>query len=148
MSIPNQVMQDLLVAVLNRGSSFRFRARGMSMMPFIMDGDLITIAPVSNIRPTIGQVVAFIQPVSGSLIVHRVVRRQGCDLWIRGDNTGALSFDHIDPGSVLGCVTRVERNGQRVSLGLGIERLLISLLSRWGLAERIAWRLRWLKRLL
>ena len=33
-------------AVLETGAQFRFRARGMSMMPFIHDQDVVTVAPL------------------------------------------------------------------------------------------------------
>ena len=38
----------LVRAVLDKGASFRFKAFGVSMTPFIQDGDVITIAPNLN----------------------------------------------------------------------------------------------------
>lgn len=146
-NIPTQVMQDLLVAVLARGSSFRFRARGMSMMPFIKDGDLISIAPTTRIKPGIGRVVAYTHPGSGSLIVHRVVNRQGHAFLIAGDNSSGTVFDRVEGQAILGCVTRVERDGRRIYLGLGPERYLVSLFSRFGLLARFAQRFKRFKTL-
>ena len=50
--------------------------RGWSMMPIIRDGDVITVAPQAQPLPGIGDVVAFVRPSSGHLVVHRVVARE------------------------------------------------------------------------
>jgi hypothetical protein len=42
------------------------------------------------------------------------------------------------PDDLLGRVTRVERGGRRVRLGLGLERLAIAWLSRIGLLRALA----------
>ena len=41
---------------------------------------------------------------------------------------------------ILGHVTRIERNGKRVRLGLGPERTLLALLARMGLLSPLAFR--------
>jgi SOS-response transcriptional repressor LexA len=123
---------ELLRAVLERGEPFRFEAPGFSMSPFIQDGDLITVAPLSGASPGRGDVVAFLRPGSGKLIVHRVVGKRGNAFLIRGDNAEE-SDDLVPAENVLGRVTKVERNGRRVRLGLGPERYLIAFLTRRGL---------------
>ena len=101
------------------------------MSPFIQDGDVVTLVPFEAISCAPGDVVAFIQPHSGRLVVHRVLSVAGNRCRIRGDNNskedGAFPND-----AVLGTVSRVERAGQTVRIGLGPERALIALLSRWG----------------
>jgi len=98
----------------------------------VRDGDAITVAPLSGAAPRLGDVVAFIRPESGKLVVHRVVGKQDGAFLIQGDN--AEEMDGLVPAAnVLGRVTRVERDGKKVYLGLGPERYLIALLSRWGL---------------
>ena len=126
------VLVELLRAVLERGQPFRFEAPGFSMSPFIQDSDAITVAPLSGAAPHLGDVVAFIRPETGKLVVHRVVGKQDGAFLIQGDN--AEEMDGLVPAAnVLGRVTRVERDGKKVYLGLGPERYLIALLSRWGL---------------
>jgi hypothetical protein len=72
-TISNRALSELLQAVLDKGMPFRFRAPGFSMSPFIRDGDVITISRLSGDSPGQGTVVAFSQPKTGKLIVHRVV---------------------------------------------------------------------------
>ncbi|MBU0493049.1 MAG: S26 family signal peptidase [Chloroflexi bacterium] len=126
------VLIGLLQAVLERGKPFRFEAPGFSMSPFVRDGDVITVTSLSGASPGRGDVVAFLCPDSGKLVVHRVVGERDGAFLIRGDN--AEEGDGLVPrANVLGRVTKVERDGKPVRLGLGSERYLIAFLTRWGL---------------
>lgn len=118
----------LMAAVLEKGVPFRFTAPGYSMTPFIRDGDVITVAP-GPIR--FGDAVAFVNPNSGKLTVHRVVRISRDGYLIKGDNV--LEPDGFVPRtSLLGRVVSVEHGSRQVGLGLGIERVVIAFLSRRG----------------
>jgi len=96
-------------AVLARGARFRFRARGESMTPFIGDGDTITVAPPGAVAPQLGDVVAFAHPVSGKLVVHRIVARRGAGYVIQGDNIPGLPDDVVPASAIVGRVLCVER---------------------------------------
>ena len=145
LAISDETLQKLMRDVLAKGALFHFRAKGWSMTPFIKNGDAITIAPLIEEKPGIGKVVAFIQPLSGNLVVHRVIGRQGNAFLIQGDNASGQADGLVQPQDILGCVTRVERNGRRVFLGLGLERFLLAILSRNGLLNALLYRLRSLK---
>lgn len=140
--LDNTELIYLMKAVLSREVAFRFRAKGWSMSPFIKDGDWITVAPLSREPLSIGKVAAFIHPTSGRLIVHRLVGRQGSAYLIRGDNVVMQTDGLVSESEILGCVTRVERGGKRVYLGLGIERYLIAWISKIGFLTRLLNRLR------
>jgi hypothetical protein len=116
--------------VLERGVPFRFEARGASMAPFIRSGDVVTLAPLSGGVVRRGDVVAFAD-AAGALVVHRVVSRGAHGYQIRADG-GGVADGLVPASSLLGVVTRVERGGRRVGAGLGPERGLIALLSRFG----------------
>ncbi|MBN2464237.1 S26 family signal peptidase [candidate division WOR-3 bacterium] len=103
------------------------------MSPFILDGDVITIAPLARDGPGIGQIVAFVNPVNRRLVVHRIVGRHELCFLIQGDNLPERAVTRIDRDSVLGRVVRVERGWKCIWLGLGPERFAIALLSRLGL---------------
>ena len=122
---------ELLRAVLDKGVPCRFRAKGSSMAPFIRDDDLITVSPSfdSRIRP--GDVGAFVRPNRGTLAVHRIVGKKDGYFLAKGDNKHNEN-EVIPNANLLGRVSGVERNGKRVSLGLGPERYLISFLNRNG----------------
>lgn len=135
--LSGQAVLELMRGVLDRGKPFRFRARGWSMAPFIRDGDVITVSAFTHSQPGTGDVVAFIRPGSGSLVVHRVVARGSHSALIQGDN-GLEYQDGIIPSeNLLGRVTRVERNGHRTWSGLGPERLIIAWLSAAGLLTQL-----------
>jgi hypothetical protein len=128
--LSGEALLDLLQTVLSKGVLFRFKARGWSMSPFILDGDVITIAPLKNRSPGVGEVVAFIRPESGNLVVHRVVARHGDHALIHGDDIPEYPDGLIPLDNILGSVIRIERNNRRIWLGLGPEKVLIAWLSR------------------
>jgi len=133
----------LIEEVIAKDCPFRFQARGFSMSPFIKDEDLITIFPCSDRSPRLGDVVAYIQPESRKLIVHRIIDRKKGDCCTKGDSMD--SPDGWIPGDkIIGRVGRVERKGKPISLGLGPERVAVAILSRENLLMRLSsllWRI-------
>ena len=128
--ISNPGFTELLKEVLLKGKPFRFQAAGYSMSPFIRSGDLITISPVSD-PLRIGDIVAFINPCNNKLSVHRIISKVPNGYLLRGDNSpkedGIVLLNEI-----FGRVIHIERNGRRVRLGLGSERIIIAFLSRYN----------------
>jgi signal peptidase I len=141
LSLRGPALQDLLRAVLARGASIRFRAKGTSMHPFIRDGDVVTVSPLVGSGPRTGDVVAFCHPETGRLVLHRIVAKQEGGYLIRGDNCpeadGVISSD-----TLLGIVSRTERCGSQVTLGRGPERLVIAFLSHRGWLQPLVARTR------
>jgi len=131
-SLSMPALVELLRAVLDRGAQFRFEAPGFSMSPFIQDGDTITVAPLAGASPRRGDMVAFLRPDSGKVVVHRVVGKQDGAFLIQGDNAEETDGPVL-AASILGRVTEVKRDGSPIRLGLGPERYIIAGLSRWGL---------------
>jgi len=107
------------------------------MKPFILDGDLLSIAPKSRKKPTTGRVAAFIKPGNKSLLVHRIIDRKNSSLLFKGDNSHQKMDGWVQVSQVLGCVTAIERNKRQIRFGLGIERYLIAFLSKHALLTRI-----------
>ena len=128
--ISSSALVDLLEDVLGREVPFRFKARGGSMTPFIRDGDVITIAPLSQQIAGLGSIVAFKRPETGSLVVHRIVAVSENAVLIHGDNNPQNSDGWIPCEYLLGRVIEIKRDGRHVWLGLGLERYLIAFLSR------------------
>ena len=131
LSLSGSAFVTLLRAVLDKGVSFRFRATGFSMSPFIRNGDVLTVSPLSG-GPHLGDVVAFVKRQTGGLVIHRVVRTGAGHCLIRGDNS-SRDDGYVSEADILGRITKVERSGKKILLGLGPERYLISLLARKGL---------------
>ena len=122
-------------AVLAKGRPLRFRAKGLSMSPFIKDGDLVTVRPLAGAPPRTGDIVAFLHPATGKAAVHRIVRKRSGLFSLKGDNVpdsdGTLSVEQI-----LGIVSRVERAGAKVLLGRRRGGAVIASLSRTGVLAK------------
>ena len=134
-TIKAQDLARLAAAVLSKGASFRFQARGSSMSPFIKDGDTVTLSPPRDGSARLGDLVAFAPSKSHRLVLHRVVRAGEDYVLTKGDNSHPdRDFDPpIRQGDILGRVTHVERDGKKIRLGRGPERALIAFLSSRGL---------------
>jgi hypothetical protein len=129
---------ELIRPVLESGKTVRFRSRGWSMAPLIRDGDIIQIAPLAQQAPGMGDVVAFANPGTGRLLVHRVIGIKLYGYLTQGDNLPGKPDGLIPAEAMLGKVVGVERNGQPVRFGLGVERWLIAFCSRYGLLPILA----------
>ena len=131
LTLSGTAFTTLLRAVLDKGVPFRFRATGFSMSPFISNGDVLTVVPLSG-RPRIGDVVAFVNEGTGALAIHRVVGKSGGNCLIKGDNS--LKDDgYVAEVDILGRIKKLERNGKKILVGLGPERYVLAFLTRKGL---------------
>ena len=127
LSNPGQLA--LLQAVVARGVPLRTSVRGTSMTPFIRDGDVVTLAPLTS-EPHVGDVVAIAFP-GGRMAVHRLVARRGSGWLLRGDN--CPQPDGVFPREALTArVVRVERGGRDVALGVRRGGASVAALSRCG----------------
>jgi len=93
----------------------------------------------SAVSLTTGDVAAFVMPGTGKFHIHRIILILEGAYIIKGDNT--IEADGPVPeGNILGYISRVERNGENITLGMRTEKKLIAILSRFKL-------LRWFVRL-
>jgi len=139
LSLSGPALLEFLRAVLAKGASFRFKARGFSMLPFIQDGDVLTVSPRPARRPQPGEVVAYCHPETGKLVVHRVSARRAGGYLLRGDNAPEAD-GLVPPANVLGRVDWVERRSRRMRFGQGQERRVIALLARHNLLHPLIFR--------
>ena len=102
-------VEEIASELLRRGEHLRIKAKGGSMIPFILDGDVVVVDPAGNSEICVGDVLCYeISP--GRLFLHRVIKRDGERFVTKGD---ALDFtDLISPGQVLGKVVAIERRGR------------------------------------
>jgi hypothetical protein len=106
------------------------------MIPFIKEGDVVTISPFLGRRARMGEVVAFVRPKDRGLAVHRIVGRRESGYLLQGDNVPE-GDGAVPEGQLLGYVAKVERQGLAVNLGLGPERRVIALLNKRGWLSRL-----------
>lgn len=129
LALSGRALAELLCAVFEKGGQFRLKAKGGSMSPIIKDGDVVTVSPLNGTANCVGDVVAFANPSTGRLVIHRIVGKNGAHCLLKGDNTckvdGVLANECI-----LGRVIRIERDGKRRFIGLGPERVIFAWFSR------------------
>ncbi len=130
--LSNSRMIELMQAVFSKKASFRFRAKGFSMAPFIYDNDVVTISPVLYAPIKLGKPVAYVYLNQKKLAVHRIIKIIGNDCLIKGDNC-PLPGCLVPKEDILGCVTNIERKNKNTHFSLGPERVVIAFLSRIGL---------------
>ncbi len=81
-SLSISAAKEILTAVLATGNRFRFTAHGVSMSPFIRDGDTVELAPVQKIR--LGDIL--LAEKNGRLLLHRAVAIKKDTVLLKGDN--------------------------------------------------------------
>jgi len=107
--------------VLGRGKTFKFKAKGGSMSPFIRNGDIVEVVPFKG-KINLGDIILSYS-YCGSPVVHRVIRRDKESILTKGDSVPS-SDQPILSKQVLGRVVCVEKNGWRIRLDSPIGRLL------------------------
>ena len=81
------------------------------MTPAIRDGDYITLAPLGDMLPGRGDVLAFRYPERSQMLVHRVLRARGNAVFVRGDSCSEAD-GWVPLGNILGLISLVERRGK------------------------------------
>lgn len=110
----------LTTDILEGGNALRFAAHGVSMEPFILDGDILTIEPIKTNVLRVGDIV-FYRAEGDSLVAHRIVGKLGSSLKVRGDSSpGSEGIITLD--KVLGVIASVEREGYQTNIKSGLWR--------------------------
>ena len=116
---PRPRVESLVSQLLRRGQPLRIRARGGSMIPFLLDGDVVHIQPAAPGDVRVGDVICY-EPWPGRLFVHRVVARTADGLVAKGD---ALTYSEtVTDAALLGRVVRVERDRRTRDLDTPLAR--------------------------
>lgn len=129
-------LSELMHSILNRGASFRFKAKGESMAPFIKSADILTVVGLQDKIPRIGDVAVVINPANGSVLIHRVIGTTAGGVMVKGDNCHQID-GLFKREAVIGIVRVVERGGRKVYYGGGAARLPIAVVSRSGLLNKL-----------
>jgi signal peptidase I len=141
-SLNQDEFTELALQILDDGNSLRFRAHGESMNPFIRNGDILEVQPVSGDTCRRGDVL--LCKFEGQRIVaHRVISIQGGkgqrSLVMKGDS--ALCKDGItNYEQVLGRVVSLEREGKEIRIDSTKHRLSALV---WNYLAPYSYRLYW-----
>jgi signal peptidase I len=121
---------DLTRDILGQDTAVRFKARGISMRPWILDGDLLEVRSVLPQTLHVGDVVLF-NPAKNYLLVHRILKVTQKNakryFFIQGDAVREAD-GWIPEDLILGKVVLFERNGKIHRLDGLISRFLAFLL--------------------
>jgi signal peptidase I len=109
---------ELARALLNLGISFRFQAKGRSMIPTITDGDVLHVESVKPYGLKLGDIVLYKQ--GAEFKAHRIIRKRGDLFSTRGD--AGVDIDKIRPEQIVGKVIAKECKGRTISLSGTIAR--------------------------
>jgi signal peptidase len=126
---------DLATEVVGTFGGTCLRVSGISMVPAIRPGDLISVERARVEEISSGEIVVFKR--EGRLVAHRVVARTGIPsesyLVTRGDRT-RRNDALVSSAELVGRITRIERGGFRVRLAsrLNIVQRTISHLLRFS----------------
>lgn len=99
------------------GMPIRFRACGDSMYPAILNGDVITVVPVSTDEIVHGDILLYRD--GDRVLAHRLIGISGYGtatrFRLRGDSN-AWCDAPIAPAQIVGRVDTVERDGRAIAL--------------------------------
>lgn len=102
------------------------------MYPFIQNGDILIIEPCNG-EIVVGDVVPIHNDLI-QLIIHRVITVTNDGYIIKGDNINDVDGIFLR-SEILGRVIQIERGGKTVKFGLGREKVLISILSKYHILK-------------
>jgi len=118
--------ESLASEILGDGHALMFRARGNSMQPYILEGDVLEVQRVGSGDIRRGDVLLCVLR-EGKIIAHRVIRTLHVgdqhQFLIKADASftpdGVLLFDQV-----LGRVVAIQRKGRSIDIGSPHYRIL------------------------
>ena len=130
--IPNELFFSRVEAEIAGGRPVRFRLKGWSMFPLLRDGrDEVVLYPCTEDELQTMDVVLF--RYNGRHVLHRIIRREGTRLYIRGDGS-FVAREQCTVADVVGKVRFVIRpSGKVLSVSSWRWRLPGMLWSRMGI---------------
>lgn len=109
LKVSRQNFSFMIRSVVEKKASVKLKAKGRSMFPNIIDGDILTIAPYIDTNPEVGDVVALYLLDRNQVIIHRIIKKTNGFFFIKGD--GLLRSDGLFPReNIVGLICNVERN--------------------------------------
>jgi signal peptidase I len=116
----------LAAEYLDQGITIRFKAAGTSMHPSIQNGDLLSVAPLSQKPLKSGDIILYRINGTNNLIAHRILfikkHTSAKTIYTRGDALGGKP-EQIAQTAILGKVIRIEHNGAEKTIGKPGDRL-------------------------
>jgi signal peptidase I len=128
---------NLVAEVVRTFGEARLRVAGLSMLPTLLPGDLVTVERCGIESFRVGEIVEYSR--GGRLITHRVVEQRGNELLTLGDSTRHCDAP-VQPEEIVGKVVSIMRGGERMVPRASLnfcERVIAGLARRSLRAARI-----------
>lgn len=110
--IPNEIFFDWVESEIAEGHSVRFRLKGQSMFPLLRnERDMVVLYPCREEELHPMDVVLF--RYQGKHILHRILRREGSRLYLRGDGS-YIAKEECTTADVIGKVLDIIRPSGKV----------------------------------
>jgi signal peptidase I len=118
--IDHDEFNQISAEVLSKGGSFRCKASGQSMWPFIKNGAILTVESIQTVPPEVGEVVLYRSEIHAA--VHRIVGIHSeypeLIFMVQGDACPDVR-ELVPLSDLLGKVTRVEYGGRVCNFSIG-----------------------------
>lgn len=107
----NTMLVEEIRKLVSEGRTATITARGNSMNPFLVDRrDTITLGGFHDEEIRRG-CVALVRDLSGDYLIHRVIRRKGDIITLKGDGN-SKKVETAKVGDVIAIMTGMERKGR------------------------------------
>lgn len=120
--LPNQPFFQWTEQMLQEGQNVELTVKGQSMRPFLRDGEMVTIVPVSDDSNLKKGTIILAKTEKDTVMMHRIFRMEGNRILMKGDGN-ILQTEWVQRGDVLGIAENVCRQGRDVSLYTPFRRL-------------------------
>ncbi|NOY64974.1 MAG: signal peptidase I [Nitrospirae bacterium] len=121
LEISNRALLSIAEILMQEGRSFSFRVKGLSMSPFISNGDIVTIQPLKGTVRT-GDVL-LVKNSFGLPVIHRVIKKTGSEVVTKGD----ASVEPDEPvayDKIVGKVVKIQGKGYNFHLKFPFKYLI------------------------
>lgn len=133
LNLSGKALGELVKEFMTNKKSIKFRTKGHSMIPVILQGDIITISPYGKGTPVQGDIVAYINPETQGLIVHRLIKIARSAFVAKGDNCRHKDAVY-GTNLILGYVQQInKKNSMRNKLLISPFKKTLAILSTIGL---------------
>ncbi len=135
----NKLVKDVCISLLGEGKSVCLNASGGSMYPFVKDGDIIKVVPLSENDIKIGDIISVDVDNKGKawFYAHRlikIVKDNDKKLYITKGDASKGGFDEpVGFARIVGKVAEIERNGLEINLKRPLWRYLNTHIAKFSL---------------
>lgn len=117
MPVPKYDIEELL----RSGETVSFPITGWSMYPFLSDGDIVTVGPITDSAMTKNNVVLY-RRVHGPLVLHRICSIGEEGIYLCGDNQSHIEGP-LQTKQILGTLLFFTHNGKTVQTSSSIYKI-------------------------